>query len=378
MSGTELEIPQTMHIDTSAETETAPEVENRELSPRERQMAEIAARREEAINRELAHGVTMENEARLAGGGEVIEPDPEDAPDPEPQPAMAAPPAGPPASHAAPQPAPEPTLRRVTVGGQQFNVTDAQYEHLASIGAIASLAMQQQAPQPQPAQPVHAQAPAPEPTTDRAKLAETWRKMSYGSEEDGIAALQDLIATVRPAQQVDPQQVAHQATQQTLHHIQTQNNLMTVAREYADIFGPSDRQHTPEESQVFATRGRLAAIELHEIRQRDMMLGNNRSDLEVYREAAQRVRAAIGGGAQQPQPATQASATQPAVQAAPKAAVSVDAERLERKRAAPRTPQAVGRTAGAAQAMGARPPTASETVAWMAKTRGQQTPVRMP
>lgn len=377
---TEIDVPETLRLEQAANAaETQPEEQTeRQPSPRETAMAAIAERRREAIERELAHGVVMEDEARIAGGAEPLPHTPEETDGTEaPEAANSATATGqasPPAPASEPAPSGTPGRHVVNVGGQTFVVDDAQFEHLANIGAMASVAMQQQSQQHvqqhQAPQPV---ARAPEPTVpiDRTRLAETWRKMSYGNEEEGVAALSDLLAAAQPAA-VDPRAITEQAKAEMRAETQLQQNLLAVAREFPDVMGPVDRAHTAEEMMIYRRRAQLAALALHDIRQRDAMLGQQRSDLDVYREAAMNVRASLGTAPPLQSGQEIATAT-PATQAA-RATVATSTERLERKRAAPRTPSAVSRAS-----MGQPIPqqkTASDIVAWMAQRRNQQSPVR--
>jgi hypothetical protein len=213
-----------------------------------------------------------------------------------------------------------------------------------------------------------ARAPEPAPAIDRTRLAETWRKMSFGSEEEGVSALSDLLAAAQPT--VDPRAITEQAKAEMRAETQLQQNLMTVAREFPDVMGPVDRPHTADEMMIYRRRAQLAALALHDIRQRDAMLGQQRSDLDVYREAAMNVRSSLGTT---PLQSGQEPTTTPATQAA-RATVATSTERLERKRAAPRTPSAVSR-ASMGQPV-AQQRTASDIVAWMAQRRNQQSPVR--
>lgn len=389
MSGfTEIDVPETLRIEAEATTapDTPDEDAPRPLSKRELDMAAIAERRKEAIERELSFGVTMEDEARAAGGGEPLDRD-------EPQRPIEDTSDIP--SHAAPSPSPtaptptsttdqtyEPRRHTINVGGQVFHVTDAELQHLASVGAVATVAMQQQQhAQPQPPTPPRHVEVAPTPAShetmeparvDRTKLAETWRKMSFGTEEDGVAALQELISTVAAPRAPDPSQIAQQVHHQLRQEQQLEQTLVRVGRDYQDVFGPMDRTWTPEEASVFTMRGQAAALALDSIRRRDAMMGVQRADEAAYREAADMVRRSLLPG-QQPQ---EAARQQSPAQAAPPS-VAPQGERIERKRAAPRQPSAVGRTAGSGgETQQSRAPTPSEVVAWMAQRRNQQSPVR--
>lgn len=382
MSGfTEIDIPETLHI-TEPETPVDPPSDDapREKSPREQIMEVIAERRREAIEREQAYGVVMEDAARAAGGGEPIDRDvpPSDdgagAPDlskPEPMGAELQQPA--PVS----APAPSSAERRhlIQVGGQQFNVSDAELTHLAQMGAVATVAMQQQGQQPPPQRAEHTPPPPVQPhAPDRAKMAETWRKMSFGSEEEGVAALSELVQSITPQQpQLDPHAIAHYASQHTRAQMTLESNLATLGREFADIFGPTDRAWTPDEVEIYETRAQAAALKLDKIRRRDALTGAQRSDLDVYREAATMIRASLGGS---PQSGSQQTTT-PASQAVLRPVAATSSDRLERKRAAPRQPTAVSRAAMSGETAQPRAPTGSEIVAQLARGRNQQSPTRV-
>lgn len=366
MSGTELDLPETMHIQD--DPSPPPEVEDKPREPSQRDLAmlRIAENRQRELDKEIAYGAQLEDEARASVGAEPIDREPPAADDAPPAPpTQAAPPGSPPV---APLPAADPPAERrraVTVEGQQYLVTEAEYDRLATMGAITHTALARQQPEPPPAPPVESPRPTPAFDADRAK--DIFRRMSYGNEEDGAAALLELATQLRPAQ-VDPAQVAQQAASIALHHTSTRDNLMTIGREFPDVFGPIDKPHSdPVEAARHARLSQLAALTLNDIRRRDEMLGVRRSDLELYREAATEVRSLTGRAAPQ-------SGVQPASQAAAQAAPAVSSERLERKRAAPRQPTAVSRAAVSAEP---RQPTGSDIVAWIAQKRGQGSPTRV-
>ena len=379
---TELLIPETMHIDTPVEESPArsPDAPPH-LSKREEQMIAIAERRREAIERELAYGVTMENEARATGGGEPV-PDEDadtsagaDVP-PSPPPAATATGASPPSPPASgPAPA-EPETRRhvVNVGGQQFVVNDQELAHLASLGATTQIALNQHQQAQYRAPETHPQpAPPSARTIDPELTRNVVRRINYGNEDEAAAALAEFAQQIAPApQQIDLRGWTEQTKAEWRAEQALQHNLMTVGREYEDVFGPMDRPVSdPAEQRRYQRAAQLAALALHDIRTRDYALGRARSDLEVYREAAAEVRATIGS--RQPLQSGQEIAPQAALQAAVPASQS---ERLTRKRAAPSLPSAVSRVASGGDAP-SRAPTGSEIVAQMARQRNQQTPVRL-
>jgi hypothetical protein len=249
------------------------------------------------------------------------------------------------------------------VGGQQFSVTDEEMRQLAEMGAVANIAIRQHGAQEQPQHQAPAQQVVPAqhqpqqrqaPTLDPETAKQLHHKLTYGSEQEGIQALQEMYAAAAQAAAqpaVDPQRIAQAATNAALQQIQLQSNLNTLAVEFP---------------QVFADKGasQLAALKLHEIRQRDQLLGVQKPDLEAYREACRGVledaRRLSGVAASQPGQ----GAASAAVQATP------FADRDARKRAAPRTPTAASRKA-AMSAEAPRAPSGSEIVEQMRRARFQ-------
>lgn len=368
METTELEVPQTMHIEaepveapSSQEPDPAPQ-EPRQRSKRDEMMESILANREKARERELAYGAQKLAEAGQndisdgvsPGDGGEAEGSGDSSPaegrpgsvETVPARATQAPKVSPPSAAPA---APEPRRHRIDLGGAQFEVDDAQLLHLARVGAIANQAMANA----QQAQPAPQQAPkpaAPQPILDDDEAKAAIHRIQYGDEADAAKALQHVIsqAVTRGTPRIDQNALVQHATQQALQHMTVQQNLETIGREYPEIFNDS-------------TLSQLAALKLHEIRQRDAALRVQKSDIELYREACTRVRDAIAPRAPQLQ-----SGADPA-SVAPQAAPAND--RLDRKRAAPRNPSAVDRRAHAESAP--RPPSGGEIVEAMRKARGQ-------
>lgn len=371
MSGTELDLPETMHIQEDPSPPPEAEDKPREPSQRDLAMLRIAENRQRELDKEIAYGAQLEDEARASVGAEPIDREPPaaggeaqvvthtpEAATSQP-PLVPAPPADPPAER----------RRAVTVEGQQYLVTEAEYDRLATMGAITHTALaRQQQPEAPPAPPAESPRPAPAFDADRAK--DIFRRMSYGNEEEGAAALLELATQLRPAQ-VDPAQVAQQAANIALHHTSTRDNLLAVGREFEDLFGPMDAgkfsQLAPADAIRHQRLSRLAGDIANDLRRRDEALGVQRPVLELYREAATEARSLTGRAAPQ-------SGVQPAPQAAAQAAPAVSSERLERKRAAPRQPTAVSRAAVSAEP---RQPTGSDIVAWIAQKRGQGSPTRV-
>ena len=357
---TELHVPETMHIEPEPQEEAPKQEGERELTPREKMMQTIAENREKQLNKELAEYETLSGEAHDRATGQELGStarEREETPQqPEPIQAAPEPPQAPVVA------APEERRRIVTIGPNQFNVTDQEYDHLAQIGALAQAAMaqQQQNPAAPPQQSVGPQqevrVPPPSaaaPAFDDESARAQYRRIAFGTEEDGAKALQDLIQTaVQQASQrtpyIDPQQIRQSAVQEAVQTIELNHNLTVIGQEYPEIF--QDR-----------LRSQLAALQLHELRQRNAYFGRQQDNLSLYREACNNVRGAIGAPAQQSQSVGQA---QPAPQAA------LEPERIERKRAAPRNPSSTAARAALTEAP-TQQPNPSQVVDWMRRSRHQ-------
>ena len=359
---TELHVPETMHIESEPQEQAPPPEGERQLTAREKMMQTIAENREKQLNKELHDYEVLSGEAHDRATGQPLGTTEtareQEGAEEAPQPTHAAPP--PPAAPAEPPPAER--RRIVTVGPNQFNVTDQEYDHLAQIGALAQAAMAQQqqnpaggAPLPQPAGPQRdsSRDPAAAPTFDDENARAQYRRIAFGTEEDGAKALQDIIsAAVQQASarapHVDPQQIRQAAVQEAVQTIELNHNLQVIGTEYPEIFNNQ-------------LRSQLAALQLHELRQRNAYFGRQQDNLSLYREACNNVRGALGTPTPQPQSAGQA---QPAPQAA------LEPERLERKRVAPRTPSSTAARAALTEAP-TQQPNSSQVVEWMRRTRHQ-------
>lgn len=372
----------------------APEgAHHREPSARERMMESIVAKVNRQREEELGHvmpdvGPTLEESTASRpinhGLGEreedraYVSPfaDDDDAAEPAApvKPAAAAPatPAAPPQQPAAPQ------LITVNVGGQNLQVTQEQLVHLAQIGMIANQTVaefQQAQQQPNfyqqqpaaPQQPQQRQAP----TVDRERVRETVKRIQYGTEESAAEAMADLIGSVvataapaTPSQQVDPAAIQRAATQEALRMIQLQRDTEVIKKEYPDIMSNSELSD-------------LAARQVVRLRDQLTRLGRTASDLEIYREAGNRVLDLMGrprpAGTPAEQPAMARSDDQTASQASRSVVVRPRTTVDARKREAPRsTSQVLDRRSESPQP---RIPTHSDIVAVMRKERGQ-TPLR--
>ena len=210
---------------------------------------------------------------------------------------------------------------------------------------------QQQMRQAPAQQPQQVQQPQVRPelvAPDR--LREIVRKITYGSEDESVRALQDFAEhtaqSVQRSLGPTPEQIAGYAAQTALAQVQFQTNLDTIAREFPDVF--EKRSATL-----------VAADYVNSLRNRYQMLGVPKPDIELYREACQLTRGEFGKQQQEQQ--------QTSTRATP-AAVQVSSTKVERKRAAPQPPAPVSKVLPAQQE---RVKTGSDIVNSMRKSRGQ-------
>jgi hypothetical protein len=348
MSGTELDLPQTMDANPAPEDEVA-QSGDRPLTARELIMQKAVANREASIAHDNAQAAIYSQEATEAGLN--FEPD-----DPDPVPEPAARDVPPPAqvrqaTHpAAPVPVPQaPSLRTLDWQGQQYTVTDDQMAELARLGMTTNVALHQYQ---QP--PAETRAPEPpKPIVDPDMVRETVRKIQYGGEDDATQALADfvtnVVSRVPQSPQIDPTAIVNRAVAESRAQAQLAMDAETIRQEYRDIFEHPQREF-------------LAKINVDAIRQRNAATGARQSDLDIYREAGNMVRDAMG----QPRPGSEQ--IPPALQAASNV-VPLRQDVIERKRAAPRATQAIDMRSPAPVAT--RPPTGSEIVERMRQARGQ-------
>jgi hypothetical protein len=224
--------------------------------------------------------------------------------------------------------------------GRVTYVTPDQYSQLAALGMNA-LARSQQPPQQQyapPPQPAYA-PPPPRSALSEERAESIAQRLSFGTIAEQREAVMDLADSLGP--KVDADTIRRQAAADVLQHTRLEQNLNIIGQEYPEIF------QDPVLTQV-------AALQLDALR-RNYPQFQQRPDLDQYREACSQVR-------QRFRPAPQQQA-----HVAPRQAA------LERKRSAPAMPSYANArmTRDADDGPSARPRTASETVAWMRKTRGQ-------
>lgn len=261
-----------------------------------------------------------------------------------------------------------PELISVQVDGQQFQVTQEQLIQLARVGMIANHTVDQfqrmqQAPVQQPAPQPQQRQEQPQALFDQERVRQAVKRIQFGSEDEGTSALSELIGDVvqraapRPAPPTDVVAIANQAARMAIHHSQSERDKATIQAEYGEILAD------PQLSQ-------LAAINVGVLKQEAAMLGVQKSDLEIYREAGNRVFDAL----RRPRPgvAVEHPAGDPPASPASQApnVVVRRAATDARKREAPRSmSQVIDRRALAPETP--RAPSGSDIVDMMRKARGQ-------
>lgn len=246
----------------------------------------------------------------------------------------------------------KPTKRTITLGNQTYELTEAEIEQLAQRAIYNQQQVQQTQQQPQYQNQAIQQPQHKEPARD--ELKEIARKITYGSEEESTNALEKLVGLsanmVKSQQVVTPEQIAFVAKEQAKAEIRFETNLDTIAREYGDIY----------ESRA---KSIVAADKVGSLRQKYQVLGVQKPDLDIWREACKATRDEF-------QPVSQTASIvdekkKPAQQITP----SISSTRVERKRAAPQPPAAVNKTMQLQE--NSRSPTGSDVVNAMRKARGQ-------
>ena len=160
-----------------------------------------------------------------------------------------------------------------------------------------------------------------------------------------------VMSKAPPQQHIDTNAIVNRAVQESRNQAQLQQDTYTIQQEYSDIFANPQRTL-------------LAKMNVDAIRARDMQMGRRQADIDVYREAGNMVRGAMGLPSPQQQ---QIQEQEPAQQVA---AVVARQDVIERKREAPRRTQSIDVRVPAPQAQ--RAPTGSEIVDRMRAQRGQQ------
>lgn len=379
---TDIEVANTGLLPETPEA-AAPPDGDRQPSPRELAMERIAANYERQRQRELDQaGEAGNQEAGVAANGAQRPVNPslgeleEDREYEDPYVAPGAPEPTQLAKPAIARPAPvvqpvqptAPELISVQVDGQQFQVTQEQLIQLARVGMIANHTVDQfqrmqQAPVQQPAPQPQQRQEQPQALFDQERVRQAVKRIQFGSEDEGTSALSELIGDVvqraapRPAPPTDVVAIANQAARMAIHHSQSERDKATIQAEYGEILAD------PQLSQ-------LAAINVGVLKQEAAMLGVQKSDLEIYREAGNRVFDAL----RRPRPGVAVEHPAGDLPASPASqAPNVVVRRAAtdaRKREAPRSmSQVIDRRALAPETP--RAPSGSDIVDMMRKARGQ-------
>lgn len=247
------------------------------------------------------------------------------------------------------EPKPKET-KQYTINGQNVNLNEAELQQLLN----RFQAERQQYVQPQ--QPVHQpvqqqQRSVEQEPQDKDRLKEIARKITYGNEEESTNALQDLVGlTIRNVQRPTgptPDQIVQVATNNAVAQLQFQQNLNTIANEYADVF--NKRSLTL-----------VAADNVNSLRNKYSMLGVPKPDIELYREACELTRQEL---------VKPSETVKPNVESKPAAQPAQLQAKLERKRAAPQPPAGANKIAS--ELPSNAHPSGSQVVAAMRKSRGQ-------
>jgi hypothetical protein len=334
--------------------------------PRANSMSAILANRNRVIEKEL--------NIVLGDGERITDDEPAHAAGTVPEPQAS----GSLSEPAAATPAPEPAApsaagkEKLVVYGKEVELTPDEIRAYAQQGMAATQTWQEakrlrdeaqiiygriqqpQAAAPAPQSQTQPQSPAVDPQVAR-NFAE---RLNYGSEEEQVQAVQDLVASVvksapqGQAQSFTPEQIVGAAVEQAMSQIQHQQDLNAVASEFSDVFQDNMLSH-------------MAGQYTQVLRQHYAATGVHKSNLELYRESLGQMRSKYLKTAD---PAAAPSGQQPpSVQAAQQDPMK---GKLERKRAAPQPVAAASKIASEAATQKA--PNASDVVARMRASRGQQ------
>lgn len=361
---TNLEVPEHMRLDAppAEEVETPPAEGDKAPDPRADIMARIVEKRQAQVAKELEQ---TEPEAQEA----APEPSPSE---PETPPAPAA---GTEAQAQSPESASAPAQKiPLIVDGNRLEVTPDELVQLAQKGLSANQRWEEAArmrreaqellsrpPTPQ-AQPVQ-QQPATDEIVPETLARDVARRLNYGSEDEQIKAIRDLVADVQSktqgrAQGLNPTDLVNTAVTNALAAVDFRSTLAALGQEFPKVFEDTDLSET-------AGRRVFKAKQEQSLRMQQGLPVEMKSDYELMRDACKFVqdRYILPPGTPQARANGQ---TQPA-QAAPK--VDQMTDRVERKRAAPKPPAAANRVASGPPE---RPePTPKDVVAWMRQKRHQ-------
>lgn len=367
---TDIRADENMRIEDDTATTAAvssPEDAPVARDPRAEIMNDIYANRNAQLERELGIAADSIESTDGANVGDANDKNVVDIATEDPKPApVAAQPEG-------------PARKKLIVNGQERELSEDDIIKAAQMGlasqqtwqeaaemkrqALVMMGMAQTNTQPAPAAPASQNSgqskSAGVPLIDEDRLKKFDQSLNYGSEEERLNALRDLVGDIvtkangQPAQGLTQQELVAAATHNALVEFQRQNNLNVVASEFSDVF---------QDHILSNAAGNLT----QQLRQHYATIGQPKADLELMREALGTVRTKY----LKPSAPAIVETTQsqnPPVQAASN--VLPMKEKLERKRAAPQPPAAASKVASEQSAPQA--PTGSQIVNQMRKARHQ-------
>lgn len=364
MSDTELEVPETMHIaETGGVKEPPPDQPKLEIyDPNKEVMDAIYAKRRKQLEDELVRD-GLDTKETIDSTADTAEPESEKPVEPEPVKSEEPKPAQVQEETKLPEKVKLKIEGRVTEVPGESLIELAQkglastktWEEAARMKEEAQRLMFQmnqntQTGNPNTSQPAQPNTPSqPEPILSKEKAKEIAKRINYGSEDEQVAALLDLGATIESkvqgrSQGLPPEQIINVATQQAIASVKFEQDKAQIAKEFPEIFADKYLSYA-------------AGLKAQDLVQDAIRTQAQRPVIDIWRDALTEVKGKYMPSQPQPQP----------VQAAPK--VVVDNDRIERKRAAPKPPAAANKVAEQpAQPQGVSP---SSIVAQMRKSRGQ-------
>lgn len=385
---TTLEIPVTPRIDTPEHAK--PEVDadtpaaERPRTAREMAMDNIVANRMKQVANELGYADTLaqdERQRRETQIGDELQRNVEAAQDraqrmlseererSDSEAAEAARESGQPIPQ---RPVPQaPVLHTVRANGQDLSLTHDELVALAQQGLGANAKFQQAAQLRQQAEQLLQQhqtpaAPAPFasappavppaqaapqatstqiPALDEVQAREYAKRLLYGSEDDSTQAIAELanrlVQAARPPV-IDQQALVNAAVEQSMARTAYQHTLQAIGQEFPQLFADNGLSV-------------LAGQRAQELRAQYAQAGVAAQPYDIMRQACAEVQERYVSPTHRTRPA------------AAQAALNVEIDKLQRKRAAPQPPVAANRTAH----LPAEPPapTSSQVVAWMQSKR---------
>jgi hypothetical protein len=339
---TEFHVAETPSIDDDPVETQDVETEGRRLSPREVAMAAIIEKAEATRRQEMADDADrLGVEAKPDPFADPVTPDVAATPAVEPEPVHA------PVVEHAPS-----ATRAIVLGGQQIAVSEEEFAQLAQLGALAAIQPPAQAV-PRPVEVSRPIQDVPAPAIDRTRIAEAVQKIQFGTPEEGTEAFMGVInhvfSVAPPPPQIDVNSIVEAAANRARAEARMAQDSEVVKAEFPRVFADERLKA-------------LAHATVQQLKHQDVALGRFRPDIEIYREAGGQVYDLI----REPRPGINAKQST-ALQAAPSVSPRADIE--ERKRAAPRNPEAVSRRATLTETP--RAPTGSEIVNQMRVRRGQ-------